>query len=343
MFRVAIIGAGNIAKTVHIPAYQENANFKVVAIADINENLLKDTANKFGISKMYNDYQLMIDEVKPEIVSICTPNMFHKEQAIYALSHGAHVFCEKPPAIHYSELLDMQKASVLSNKLLGFNLHHRYRNDVQLLKKWIEENDHNLIYYVEISALRRKGVPSWGSFTNKKLSGGGPLIDYGVHMLDLVLYILNYPSVNYVSASMSDFIGKAGGEGDFGQWDGKLFDVEDSLFGQIVFKNQLSIHIKTAYTFHMKDSQDLNLKLYSKDYAYLLVPPSKFAYNQMIEHRDSDQIDRLAAIKNFINKINGNDNDIIDFDKVKLTQQIVDALYQSANSGKPIVFGDYDV
>lgn len=343
MYKVAIIGAGNIAKTVHIPTYQRYSWCDVVAISDVNDGLLHETADTFHITRRFADYQTMIDEMKPDIVSICTPNRFHAEQSIYALTHGAHVFCEKPPALSVDEFLSMHQAAKRHERIIAFNFHHRYRTETQEMKKWVERQHKSSIYFGEIFALRRKGVPGWGSFTQKTLSGGGPLIDLGVHMLDLALYVLGSPKVTYVTATMSSRIGRQGGIGDMGAWNGSTFTVEDSLFGQIVFQDGTSIHLQTAFTHHMQSKSMMNVKLYAKDEAIELSPYRIISFDHIIDEHESIVPAGLSALPYFLKKINGEPVDIPDIQSTLLTQQILDALYLSATTLKPIYLGDSHV
>lgn len=337
MYKVAVIGAGNIARTVHLPAYSNHNECHLVAISDINEKLLKESAELFSIKKTYTEYREMLMNEKPDIVSICTPNKFHAEQAIFAMQQGAHVVCEKPPALSISELIAMRDCAIQYQKMLVFNFHHRLRDEAEWMKSWYNNQPKGSFYFGEIVALRRKGVPGWGSFTNIKLSGGGPLIDLGIHMLDLALFILEDKKVKYVSASWSNRIGIEGGLGDFGTWDGKQFGVEDSLFGQIVFDDGTSLHIQTAFTHHMLEKSKMNIKLYSRNESVELSPFQRLCFDQIIEKRVNEPIKPVTVIHQLINSLKGHQINLSDIKSVWQTQSVIDALYESAKTNLPVM------
>src|SRR5690606_5201048 len=109
-------------------------------------------------------------------VSVCTPNRFHHQHVMQALSYGCHVMCEKPPAMTPEQAGEMRKAARRAGKVLAYDFHHRFASDTQLLREQVVAGTLGEIYVTTAKALRRCGVPGWGVFTNKELQGGGPLI-----------------------------------------------------------------------------------------------------------------------------------------------------------------------
>lgn len=338
MLKVAIIGAGNIAKTVHIPAYIHHPNTEIVAISDVNQTSLDQTAHQFQIEKKYLDYRQMIIEEKPDIVSVCTPNQFHGEQTLFALAHQCHVFCEKPPAITFEEAKAMHDSAKAHQLSLGFNFHHRLRKDAQVFKSWINAQGVNNIYFCEVFALRRRGIPGWGVFTNKTLQGGGPLIDIGIHLLDLALFLLDFPKPTYVIAGMSDRIGKMGGVGDFGEWKGQdSFQVEDSLFGQILFENGLIVQLQTAFAHHFAEKSKMDIQMYSAQSSASLHPFRIFNETGLVESLEFASEPGLSALPGFIDHVMNHTNpETVLSQSVLWTQKIIDALYLSATQHRPV-------
>ncbi|MCJ7736780.1 MAG: Gfo/Idh/MocA family oxidoreductase, partial [Anaerolineae bacterium] len=107
-YKVAVIGNGMIANSAHIPAWKGQADHvELVAVADILEERAKLTAQYHGVPRAYGDWQKMLDEVKPDIVSVCTPNVYHKDPTIAALKAGAHVLCEKPITVSTQDANEM--------------------------------------------------------------------------------------------------------------------------------------------------------------------------------------------------------------------------------------------
>ncbi|MBN2504660.1 MAG: Gfo/Idh/MocA family oxidoreductase [Bacilli bacterium] len=338
MLKVAIIGAGNIARTIHLPAYISDPDVTVVGIADVNEQTLKATADQFNVANRYTNYRDMITELSPDLVSVCSPNKYHFEQVMFALEKKAHVFCEKPPAINYREAKTMHELSRQNGLLLGFNFHHRYREETKIIKDWIDSRGTDKIYFCELEALRRRGIPGWGQFTNKEVQGGGPLIDFGIHLLDLALFLLDFPEPAYCLAMDYDLIGKIGGEGDFGKWDGgSKFQVEDSLFGQVTFKSGFSIQIKTAFAINMAEKSRMDLRFHAGDESISLSPLSVFNQDGLIRQSLIEPNRNLSALPSFLDYIKGNsDVKPVLSDSVLLTQKVIDCLYLSASTKKPV-------
>ena len=333
--KAVIIGAGNIARTIHIKAYQSE-NIEISAISDIHFDVAKKVAEEFGIPKAYQDYQEMIDMEKPDIVSVCTPNKFHYEQSIYAMEHNAHVFCEKPPTTNFQDALKMHETSQKNNVKLAFNFHHRYRGEVDTLINW---NLLNSPYFIEVNAMRRLGIPGWGVFTNRELQGGGALIDFGIHMLDLALYLLKDPKPKYLIANTYDSIGLNGGVGSFGSWDGKTFTVEDGCFAHIVFENNVSMQLKTTFAL-FTNQPELNIKMFSANSGITLVPLETH------EGLNSDLLIEFEplnftqlALKTFIRHLLDENVCCRTLSgSVVLTQKLIEAIYISAETHEPYYF-----
>lgn len=257
--RVGIIGAGSIASGVHIPNYKKHEDrVELAAVADVNRDKAEECAARFGISEVYDSYETMLREARLDAVSICTPNKFHAGAAIAALEAGCHVLCEKPPAMSYEEAQRMEQTAQRRGRLLTYGFHYRYAEEVQLLRRYIEAGELGEVYMAKVTAVRRRGIPAWGVFTNKELQGGGALCDIGVHMLDTALYLMGYPEVDRVMATTYQKLGTRPGVGD---WDWKQFSVEDLAVGMIVFKNGASLLLETAFAANVGPDKTMQVSL----------------------------------------------------------------------------------
>ena len=189
--RIGVIGAGGICTWAHMPAYAEMDNVEIVAICDIKVEKAQAVADKYGIPNVFADYNDVINMDGIDAIDICTPNNLHSIVAIYALEHGLNVLTEKPDAINASEAVKMMEAAKKSGKVLMAIRNNRYRQSTQFLKKYIAEGKMGEIYAGRCGWIRRRGIPGWGGwFTDKAQSGGGPLIDLGVHIIDLAMYLM---------------------------------------------------------------------------------------------------------------------------------------------------------
>ncbi len=340
--RVAIIGAGQIAKVSHISNYQTRNEVEVVAVCDTNLEAAASVAAQFHIPEFFQDHNKMIETLRPDAVSICIPNKFHSKVTCDAIERGCHVLCEKPPALSVEEAVRMETAAKVHNRLLSFGFHFRYGENVTLIKNKIDNGDFGTIYGAKVIWTRRRGIPGWGNFTNKDLQGGGPMIDIGSHMLDLAVYLLGYPEIDYVCATAHDLIGKQGsGVGFMGNWDPAKFAVEDALFGFIRFKNGSSMNLETSFALNIKEKDIRNVHLYGEKLGATLFPLEIFGEEHgrmmnssylMEDGRDLHAVE----IDNFVNACLGKEELLVTSEQAVYIQKLICALYESAATGKPV-------
>lgn len=238
--KIGIIGTGGIATTGHIPQYIK-AGVDVIAVMNRTYERGEAVAQQFGIERVYGTIEDMLEHETLDAVSICTPNALHKQQVIAALEAGCHVLCEKPPGISMKEAEEMLEAAKRAKRTLHYGFHYRHRSDTQLLKRMINAGELGHVYAATALALRRRGIPGWGVFTNKELQGGGALLDHGVHMLDLALYLMDYPKPVDVLGHIGQYLGTRPGVGLMGEWDADAFSVEDTARAMVKFENGASL------------------------------------------------------------------------------------------------------
>lgn len=254
--KIGIIGCGGIAKGAHQPAYDEMENIEIVACCDIIKERAVSFAEHFDLdeSVAFTDYKKMIENTELDAVDICTPNYLHSVISIYALEHGLNVFCEKPDAVSSAEAEKMKAAAEKSGKMLMVMRNNRYMPSSTFLKKYIESGKMGDIYTARCAWRRRRGIPGKGGwFTTKELSGGGPLIDLGVHMIDLAMWLMGNPKPVAVSGATYCKFANDESESDsdnskYGDYvkDG-IFDVEDLAMGFIRFDNGAVLQIEFSW------------------------------------------------------------------------------------------------
>lgn len=260
-----------IANSAHIPAFKQfGEDYEIVGVFDVNETAARETAERHEIANYYTDAKEMLLKEKPDVVSVCVPNCFHKEYTIMALEAGANVLCEKPLAFTYQDALEMFECAKKNGKVLMACQSMRFTPDRLAAKEYIEENGLNDIYYGELSRVRRRGIPFWGTFHMKKISCGGAFVDIGVHMLDALVWLMGNPKVKSVYAETmqnhKDEIGSLKGSGAL---TGKVdiarkfnpdeMDVEDFSCGVITFENGAKVSFKVAWAANMPESSDIKL------------------------------------------------------------------------------------
>jgi len=258
--RLGIIGTGGIARACHIQPLLKNPEIEVVAVCDIVEAKLAQFAKEFGIKDTYLHYRDLLDRGDIDAVDICTPNYLHSTIAVDALKKGKHVFTEKPDAVSVEEVMKMQKTAAESGKILMVMRNNRYRPDTQFLKKYITTGHLGQIYAAKCGWIRRRGIPGAGGwFTTKAQSGGGPLIDLGVHMIDVTMWMMGSPRpVSVVGSSFSKFSQNTATpdsvHSGFGEKKaGGIFDVEDMAMGFIKFDNGACLSIEFSWASNVEN------------------------------------------------------------------------------------------
>ena len=259
--RVAIIGNGGICNAVHVPQYLKMTDtVEVVALCDIileRAEALRDRA--FPNADVYANYQDIIDRTDIDCVDVCTPNYLHSIIAVAALKSGKHVFTEKPDAINVEEAEKMKRAAEESGKVLMVMRNNRHVNTSQYLKKYIADGKTGELYAGRCGWIRRRGIPGKGGwFTTKAQSGGGPLIDLGVHMIDLAIWLMGNPTpVAVTGATFNKFAGNDTSDSVNSQFgDAKAngtFDVEDLAMGAIRFDNGAILQIEFSWASNVKE------------------------------------------------------------------------------------------
>ncbi|MDD4164951.1 MAG: Gfo/Idh/MocA family oxidoreductase [Eubacteriales bacterium] len=206
--KVAIIGCGTIANNAHIPAYMANPNVEIKYFCDILPEKAKQAVEKYNCGIAVTDYKEVIADPEVEAVSICTPNKMHSIIAIDCLKAGKNVLCEKPAARIYSEAKAMQDAQHETGKVLNIGVVNRFNPAVNKLREMIQRGDFGEIYHIYISFRSQRSIPGLGgAFTTKEIAGGGVLIDWGVHYLDIVMYCMDDPLPKTVSAKAFSKLG----------------------------------------------------------------------------------------------------------------------------------------
>ena len=198
--KVAVIGCGTIANSAHIPSYLKCENAEIKYFCDIIPEKAQAAVDKYGVGKAVVDYHDILSDPEVTAVSVCTPNKMHTPIAIDFLKAGKNVLCEKPAARTYAEALTMQQAQHESGKVLNIGVVNRFNTAVNEIKKLIDSGDLGEIYHVYVSFRAQRSIPGLGgAFTTKDIAGGGVLIDWGVHYLDIVMYCMSDPTPMTVS------------------------------------------------------------------------------------------------------------------------------------------------
>lgn len=345
--KVGIIGNGGIANA-HMDGYKALGDeVELVACCDINFPKAQAYAEKYGIPNCYDNCYDMFKNHQLDVVSVCTWNNAHAECSIAALNAGCNVLCEKPMAMNTEEALKMKEAAEKNGKLLMIGFVRRQGNDAAAAIDYIKKGFVGDIYYAKASYLRRCGFPG-GWFGNKELSGGGPLIDLGVHVIDLSRYIMGCPKPVTVFGATFNKIG-ARNHIKGTEWQSEtvveepVFTVEDLATAMIRFDNGAVLQVEASFNLNTKhgcgdiiffgDKAGLNLSPFE------LYTEVNNELADIIPHGCNDfdfERDFKREVKNFIDSVNGKAKCLATADDGVELMRILDAIYLSAETGKSV-------
>lgn len=355
-FRVGIVGCGGIANGKHLPALKALPNVKMVAFCDLIRERAEKALKEYGAegAKVYDTYEELVADPTIDVVHVLTPNKAHAPISIAAMEAGKDVMCEKPMAKTAADARAMVECAKRTGKTLTIGYQNRFRPDSLYLKKCCEAGDLGEVYYARAHAIRRRAVPTWGVFLDEEAQGGGPLIDIGTHALDLTLWEMNNYEVESVMGSVYRKLADTKDAANaWGPWDPEKFTVEDSAMGFIKMKNGATIVLEASWALNsldvdeaktslcgtkagadMKDGLRINGERFSKMYVTkpdLEAGGVAFYDGSVKDAKDVEAEQFYAALEN------GAKPTVLPEQALVVTE-ILEAIYNSAKTGKPVYF-----
>lgn len=348
--KVAVIGCGTIANSAHIPAYMKQEDAEIVYFCDIIKQRADDAVEKYGCGKAVVDYHDILNDPEIEAVSVCTPNNVHAPIAMDFLKAGKNVLCEKPAARTYAEALEMQKVQHETGKVLNIGVVNRFNTSVNRIKQHIDNGELGEVYQVYVSFRAHRSIPGLGgAFTTKAIAGGGALIDWGVHYLDIVMYCCGDPRPKTVTGEAFSKLGKDMESYAYtSMWAGPpkydgVYDVDDSVTGMIRTEGPVitlngawaqNIGVGEAYIDFMGDKAGIRLQygggytIYTaKDGALLEIKPT-------YEAKPHFEVE----IAEFLKCVRSGKSNAASIDNAVITSQIMQAIYDSSDQHKEVSF-----
>ena len=339
--RVGIVGAGNIAQNAHLPAYQRIENVEIVAIADWNLERAQEAAKKYNIPNAYSSVDELLANADVDYIDICVWNGSHMDVCVKAARAGKAVLCEKPMAISLEHALEMEKVLKETGVPFMLAVPTRYGSEAQLLMQMVDAGKLGDIYYGKTAYTRRRGTPI-GWFTDTTKSGGGPVIDLGVHCIDRTWYLMGRPKPTRISASTSYAIGNFNTKG-VSRWtaldsDVTAFDTEDSATGVIHFENGAMLYFEVSWAMNMpgfehtqicgsKAGATLNpLTIYGEEMDYLTDNQPTTIPVDIFE----------AEIRHWLDCLRTGKQPISGLEDALTIQRILDGIYRSAKEHREI-------
>ncbi|SIS40631.1 Gfo/Idh/MocA family protein [Salimicrobium flavidum] len=341
-WKIGVIGTGGIATERHIPALQSlHQKAELSAVQDVNKSRAAEVAETFGAAHVCDTPAELFDLV--DAVIICTPNKFHAELSIEALNRGVHVLCEKPMAMNRYEAEAMKTAAENNNRILAIAYHYRHTQEGIMAKRVTEAGELGKPLVARVQAMRRRKVPGWGVFTNKELQGGGSLIDFGCHLLDLSLWLLGNPEPVEVSAETYNDLSRTPGQvNDWGAFDHETFEVDDHVTSYIRFKNGLSLQFECSWSANIKEDHT-SVSLSGVDGGLSVYPFEMYqtkygaVWNASpVLKEEEPSVVATRQMDNFLASCSGEEELIVEASEALRVTEIIDAMYESSDTGRAV-------
>lgn len=343
--RIAILGAGGISPS-HCVGIKGHEAAELVAVADSNRTRAEALADQFNIPRIYDSIDAALADRTIDAVSIALPTFLHAPTAVAALRAGKHVHSDKPFAINRQEASEVVSVAESSGRIMMVGMNQRFTPEAQTIKASIERGELGEIYFAKAYWTRRSGIPSFGTwFGDKSRSGGGALLDIGVHELDLCLWLVG----NFKPLSVSGFsytkLGNRGlGEGGWGRSEKgeHLFDVDDLSGALIRLEGGLTVQLEAAWARHQEARDQHNVELFGTDGGAIVYPAKVFRFAADGGYAISEPANpeprhpHFNRFHNWIDTILGKAQAECRLEEAFAVQRIIDAIYESAASGSEV-------
>ena len=327
--RIAVVGLGSVAQLVHLPNLLKIKNAELTAVAEINRNRLHTVADKFDVSKRYNNYTDILQNNDADAVIIATPTHLHKQIAIDCLNAGKDVLVEKPLALNSTEGREIIECAKKNNRKLMVGMNLRYRPDSMLIRSLIDAGEIGEPFYIKCGWVRKQSsTEKW--FNKREEAGGGVILDLGINLIDLALWLANYPKTISVTTKNYHHHSR---------------NLEDTSVSFIRCENNITLNIEASWT--MAEEKD---RFYADIYGTKgSVGASPFKLIKVLEDEQIDLASTfldspaeafkksyLNELKSFIGAIRGLNPVFSSGEEALQLIIIAEAMYQSAESGQEI-------
>ena len=357
IIRVGIIGCGGIAGGKHMPSLKKLSNVRMVAFCDIIREKAEKAAKEFGTpdAKVYTDYKELLKDESIEVVHVLTPNREHADISIDALYAGKHVMCEKPMAKTAADALRMCEAAEATGKKLTIGYQSRYTVNAMYAKEYIESGAMGEIYYANSYALRRRATPNWGVFLDEEAQGGGPVIDIATHALDLTLYLMNNYEPALVVGKTHKMLEHPEAGNIWGDQGVSTTPLEESACAMIVMKNGATIMLETSWALNTAEPIAEGSCVLCGSKSGLQIKNDKLVLNKVeLNRQQVTEVDCAAGgvnfyagvqetpamveARNWIKAVVEDTDPVVLPEQAYVVSQILEAIYTSSETGKPVYF-----
>ena len=329
----------------HAQAVSATKDAVLYACADLDKERRKKFEKEHAPEKSYTEYEKLLGDKNVDAAVICLPNFLHFPASLAALESGKHVLCEKPPTLNAAEMIVLREEARKRGLLYYFSRQFRFSPDMRLARSLVEQGRLGKIYYAKATFVRSRGIPvglgNW--FTEKKRSGGGALIDIGIHALDAVWYLMGTPRPIAVTAQVFQNFAHLVKV--------PVFDVDDAAFGFIRFDNGAVVQLETSWAGNLTDDipprqyfgQELsNSELYGTKASIRLKPLGLFEdrdgklVSVPVEAKPDEANGFDLQMRNFVEAIRGEAKPVNDVDQAVALMEMIDGIYASSELGREV-------
>lgn len=337
----------------HAQALSEVPEANLVAICDGLPDRLEEVGDRFGVEARFADHKKMLAEADLDAVYVCTHNADHCQHALAALGAGKHVFCEKPMALNAGQAKRMQSAAKKARKVFQMGMVWRFQPESRVVKDYIERGDLGRIYHIRMVLRRRRGIPGLGGwFTTKAKSGGGGLIDIGVHFFDLVMWLSDYWRPARVSGRLHAEFGPRMKDYHYlGMWAGPpkldgVFDVDDYATGLVRFANDATLSFEVSWAGDNRDESYVELlgdkggvRAFGNEPLTIMTEQHGRIVDVQPQYDKGGGVRFADQAANFIQSALGKEKPRATADQGVIVMQLLDAIHKSSEQGREVAIG----
>jgi len=345
MIRLGVIGSGQISHGCcrEVRAYED---ISLQAVADPNGDRLASMAKQYGFVSTFSDGYDLIADKNVDAVYIAVPNKFHAPLAEAALLAGKHVILDKPFALNLDEAKKVAKAAKQSGKIFMLGMNQRFQKTAFKYRKLVLDGKLGEIYHAKAYWYRRTGIPKLGTwFGQKSLAGGGCMLDIGVHLLDLGLFVTdNFSPVSVSGNTYTKFGNRGLGEGGWGMSERseQPFDVDDFASAHIKFKNGMSLGLSVSWACHQQLANSNEIELFGTEAGAKVNEDLLFKYGtekgeyQVVQSPSVDTGVIGTRFRHFFDVIQGKAELLVTIEQALAVQKILDGIYTSSATGREV-------
>jgi len=342
--KFGIIGTGWPGQQ-HAIALAAIPNVQLRSCADTNSERLRIFVETYKPENSFEDYQELLRDRDLDAAIICLPNFLHFPASLATLEAGKHVFCEKPPTMNAAEMKVLRDESAKRGLVYFFGRQFRFTPAVRTARDVIAKGRLGKIYRARATWIRSRGIPAgiglW--FTDKNRSGGGALIDIGVHALDTAWYLMGSPRPTSISAKVFRNFAHLVNV--------PIFDVEDEAHALIRFANDAIVELETCWAANLTDDTPVGPKWVGRESNNCILFGTKGTLRLKPLTLFADDNGQLATVpleprygensfemqlRNFADAIRGEAPPINDAEQAFELMEMIDGIYASSELGREV-------